>query len=237
MTAGTQSSKPWYKTWKLIPAIIFLPFTLMYLTWKTKWPTLAKVIVIGLIFVTMVGASTNDSSDQPPTDSVTEVTEVKVEKPQEETETSQNDLSLEERLDILAKDKIDQDVTLSYEEETGFVVAEISTADYTFINNTDMANSIWKFYIKFAEEAFNYENVNEIKVAITTEFIDSYGKSVFDDAVYVDMLKEDFELFNWDALKFSNPRENQELLTKSNYYVHPIIFKDVKLDKLKMSYL
>lgn len=193
------------------------------------------VVLIIIAFI-IKGLFFSGSSDEKVVEAP-ESNEVETEIIIEETEIPQKDLSLEERLDILAKDKIDQDVTLSYEEETGFVLAEISTADYTFINNTDMANSIWKFFVKFSEEAFNYENVNEIKVSITTEFIDSYGESVFDDAVYVDMLKEDFELFNWDNLKFTNPRENTELLIKSNYYVHPIIFKDVKLDKLKMSYL
>ena len=237
MTAGTKSSKPWYKTWKLIPAFIFLPFTLMFLVWKTKWPTLAKIVVIVLIFITMVGASSSNSNDKVSTDLVNNVAESKTETTTEPSQDLQKELSLQERLDILAKDKIDQDVTLSYEVETGFVVAEISTADYTFINNTDMANSIWKFFVKFSEEAFTYENINEIKVAITTEFIDSYGNSVFDEAVYVDMTKENFELFNWDNLKFTNPQNNPELLTKSNYYVHPVIYRDVDLDKLKMSYL
>lgn len=63
MTAGTQSSKPWYKTWKIIPAILFLPFTLIYLTWKTNWPLPAKLVVIFLILVSVAGSSTNSKSD------------------------------------------------------------------------------------------------------------------------------------------------------------------------------
>lgn len=63
MTAGTQSSKPWYKTWKLIPAILFFPFTLMYLTWKTKWPLPAKMVIIFLILVSLAGTSSSSESN------------------------------------------------------------------------------------------------------------------------------------------------------------------------------
>lgn len=63
MTAGTQT--PWYKTWKLIPALLFLPFTLMYLTWQSNLPRIVKgvIIMILLISVIGIGASGEDSSD------------------------------------------------------------------------------------------------------------------------------------------------------------------------------
>jgi len=237
MTAGTQESKPWYKTWRLIPAILFFPFTLAYLTWKTKWPMTAKLIVIGLIFIIFIGGTSSSSSKDENS------TSVSIESPTPTPETitqpsqaPQKELSITERLDIIAKDKIDTDVVLEFQEQEGMILATISDRDHTFLNETDMVNSIWEFFIPFAKESFTYDGVNQIKVAITTEFVDSYGNSTTNNAVYVDMTKEDFELFNWENLRFTNPKDNQNLVDKSNYFVHGLIYKKIKEDKLKISF-
>jgi hypothetical protein len=137
----------------------------------------------------------------------------------------------------LAQKKIDKEVEVNFDEGTGAVIATISSSDHTFFNNTAMVNGIWDFFVPMAKEAFTYEGVNQIKVVITGEFIDQYGKSEVGNAVYVDMTKTDFEMFNWDNLKFTNPRNNTELLTKSNFYVHPAIYKDIDPEKLKLSFL
>ena len=238
MSDQNKEKSSWFNSWwKILIAIVFLPFTLIYFTWKSKLPKLAKLIIIVLIIASFASASSKNEKEN----EVSKVNEVKKEEVAVNLtispEAIQKELTLSEKLDVLAKNKIDKNAKAAIDEKTGLVLAEISTNDYTFLNNTDIANSIWKFFIPFSKEAFNYEGVKEIKVTITTEFIDSYGNSVPGNAVYVDMLKEDFELFNWDKLKFTNPKENKELLDKSNYFVHGVIYKDVKPDKLKISFL
>ncbi len=228
--------KPW---WKGLLVIALFPFTLSYFIWKQNWKTpirLGAVVVLWIIFIALGSSGPSETSTASETDSQKQAEVVATSTP-EPSEVPQNELNLQERLDILAKKKIDKKVALAYDEQTGLATAELSTADHTFLNNTDMANRIWNFFIPFATEAFKYEGVNQIKVSITTEFVDGYGKSIFDDAVYVDMTKEDFLLFNWENLRFTNPQENQQLLEKSNYYINGVIYKDIKPDKLKISFL
>jgi len=223
-----QSSTP---LWKILLAIAFFPLTLTHLIWKQKWQIPVKLGITFLLWVIFFGISSDANKEK--TQAEIQPTEV-VEKP---TPTQEPVLTLEQKLEKLAKKEIDKDATIKFDQKTGSMVAEISTASYTFINNTDIANSVWKFFIPLAKETFTYEGVNEIKMTITTEFIDSYGKSVQGEAAYVDMSKADFLLFNWDNLRFTNPKENQELLDKSNYFVHGIIYKDIDPKKLKISFL
>ncbi len=225
-----QSSTP---LWKILLAIVFFPLTLTYLIWKQKWQIPVKLGLTFLLWVVFFGLSSDANKEK--TQAEAQPTVV-VEKPTP-TPTPEPVLTLEQKLEKLAKKEINKDATLKFDQKTGAVVAEISTANYTFFNNTDIANSVWKFFIPFAKEAFTYEGINEIKVTITTEFIDSYGKSLPGEAAHINMSKEDFQLFNWDNLRFSNPKENQELLDKSNYFVHGIIYKDIDPKKLKISFL
>ena len=233
----TEQIKPWYKTWKLIPAILFIPFTLVYLTWKTKWPMPAKLVIIGIIFVSLIASASGNKSEQQSTTVETSQTEAVAETVVTPTEIPQEELTVTLKLDNLARKEIDKKATVEFDESSGLVLAKVSTANYTFLNNTEMANHIWQFFIPFATEAFTYDGVKEVKVAITSEFIDPYGKSVFDNAVSIDMLKEDFALFNWENLRFTNPKDNQQLIDKSNYFINGAIYKDVKPEKLKISFL
>lgn len=188
------------------------------------------LLIVIIIFVSKLFSGSNDENiveapkaNEPETEIIAEPSEV-----------PQKELSLSERLVILAKDKIDPDVTLDFNEQEGFISAKIADKDYTFLNETDMANSIWDFFIPFAQEAFSNDEINRIKIAITSEFVDSYGESSIHDSVFIDMDKSDFNKFNWDNLKFTNPKNNQELVDKTNYFIHGLIYKKVKEDKLKI---
>lgn len=233
MTAGTQ--KPWYQTWKLVPAILFFPITLIYLTWQSKLSKGVKALIIGVIIIGVFSANSEGSSN---VETKTEQAQGNVGTPSPvPTTIPQTELTNEEKITELAKAKIDDRVNIVFDKAEKFVSITLADKDGSFFNETDMANGIWNFYIPYAKEVFQFDEVNRIKVAITTEFIDTYGNSSTNTAVSLDMNKVDFQKFNWDNLRFTDPSKNRDLLDKSNYFVHGLIMDKVKKDKLKISFL
>ena len=61
MSAATH--KPWYKTWKVVPAVVFFPFTLSYLVLKQPWKTPVRIGVIALIWIVFWAMGSGSSSE------------------------------------------------------------------------------------------------------------------------------------------------------------------------------
>lgn len=86
-------------------------------------------------------------------------------------------------------------------------------------------------YIKYCKKAYTVQGVTSIDFEISTEMIDSYGKSSIDNVLSIRMPKANFSKFNWKNLEYmpiyDNFKDNCEF-----FWIYPSILKNVKTEKV-----
>lgn len=85
--------------------------------------------------------------------------------------------------------------------------------------------------VYFGQEAFKIDGIPDVEVIIESQFTDQYGKSTYRQAVRIGMKKEEFQKYDWAALRYS-PIWKQMKASASEYYIYPGMIADIETDKL-----
>lgn len=82
-------------------------------------------------------------------------------------------------------------------------------------------------------KAFQIDGVNAVELTLKSSFTDSYGKSSEEKALQIAMKKDEFQKYDWKNLVGQNIY-NQMRTSCYDYYIHPAILKNLKIDKLTL---
>lgn len=160
--------------------------------------------------------------------------EVKQPNPKDIEQPSQEDLLLDDLWKgVDASIKSRKGIDISYDSVLN--VVNLDYTDDSFWDENATVREAYTKLVKFGPEAFKHDEVDSLVVNIKTTLIDNYGEKSTSTVVIVEMLKEDFNKFNWSNLRML-PVSDQIENVAIRYYVHPVLRKNLNKDKLYLSY-
>ncbi len=188
--------------------------------------------------------SRSDSDDQPKdipaeftqqaVDNTSNVEKARQQEPQNTEQPSQEDLLLDDLWKgVDASIKSRKGIDISYDSVLNAV--NLDYTDDSFWDENATVREAYTKLVKFGPEAFKHDEVDSLVVNIKTTLIDNYGEKSTSTVVIVEMLKEDFNKFNWSNLRML-PVSDQIENAAIRYYIHPALQGGLDKDKLYLSY-
>lgn len=136
-------------------------------------------------------------------------------------------------LDKVLQDRKSKDI--SYNPSSKTVILTYGDKDSMFLNESAIVEGLFAVFVQYGKEVFQIDGVNKLEITVRTIFTDSYGKENLEDAVTMDMYKEEFQKYDWNTLRFQ-PIYYQMERSASALYINPAILSKINLDKLKLKY-
>ncbi len=199
---------------------------------KKKWyqRKTGKILIGTLAFIVVVSALTGGSTENDPSMSNTNKTEVpKQAEPTPPPVVRQPTTPLSKLWEVVdneIKTRNGVDVKLD---------SGIATIIYSSDNYWDDKNTVGKSYsnfVKTGKSVFKIPEVTSYIYQADTTFTDPYGKSKQNTAVSITMSKDSFDKFNWDNLK-GRPIHTQ-LREEGVLYMHPSFVQNVDLNEVSL---
>jgi len=190
--------------------------------WFIKHPiltTLLALFVIGLI-----GSSGDKKS--PSTNQDKNTISVQPSSAQESKVTTAP-LTMEEKLQQITNKVLTDNKSTKVNYDNGTQTATITWGEGSdFFDEKLMIQGAINVFVEIGLKAFKLDGVKNLVVATRTNFTDSYGKNVVEDAVRLSMTRDEFQKFDWNNLKY-HPIYNSFNKSATEFYIHPGIFKNL----------
>ncbi len=225
-----EEKKPWFKTgWGLVLLICFFPFTLTYWLWKQeKWGKRRLIVIATMWIFFFVMAATNGFNPNN--------TQPASEQTKETTSTSTIPLTTEGQLQAVVNKVFNNSDTVKVNYDKANQTANITYGEGSeFFDEKSMVEGMITMFVETGLKAFKINGVNDLKVTVRTNFTDSYGKTLTDDAASLSMTKDEFQKYNWGGLNFQ-PIYAQLDRSADVFYIHPAVIKKINLDDLKLRF-
>lgn len=126
-------------------------------------------------------------------------------------------------------------VDIQYNSESKYLFLTYGDKESMFFDESSMVEGFFATFVKYGMEVFQIDGVDKLEVTLRTTFLDSYGKEDLEDAITMDMHKDEFLKYDWDKLRFQ-PIYYQLDRSAAALYIHPAVLKKIDLDKLKLRY-
>ena len=120
-------------------------------------------------------------------------------------------------------------IELTYDQKTKEVV--LMHTDTSFWDESALVRGGVVKFINFGQEAFKIEGIDKLTVQVKTELTDTYGTKKTVGVFLVEMSKEKFQKFDWNALKGQDVGARIKSVADI-WFIHPSILPNVKMDKI-----
>lgn len=245
--------KPWYKKWwGILVLILFWPFSLSYFLWHKKWNLKIRLGFLAALWVfvfSLIATRSGGNSQKAYTEGYQTGQNIAkstnqpnpTQRPkQEPISTSSPTPKALSTMDKLwqAADKIFHErrgMDIHYNPTSKTVILTYGDKDSMFLNESGIVEGLLATFVEYGKQVFQLEGVDKLEVSVRTVFTDSYGKENLENAVIMDMDKEEFQKYSWDNLRFQ-PIYYQMKKSASELYIHPAILKKIDLGKIKLKY-
>lgn len=121
---------------------------------------------------------------------------------------------------------------IGYVESTKTV--KLTLTDLAAWDENSIVKDAYAALVKYGSEAFKIDAVDLVTIDVKTEMQNQYGKSSLQDVIVITMPRDEFEKYDWNALKYK-PISQQIKRSSTKYYIHPAILSKLDPDKLLLT--
>lgn len=147
------------------------------------------------------------------------------------TNTPALEKSIQDKLKDIANNIVNKSGSYEVEFDTKDGVASLIYSKDQFYSEETVVKTNYTYLIKFGKEAFKLPEVKGILVVVKTNFTDQYGNSKIEPGASVEIMKEEFQKFNWEGLRYQSLYDTFKQSAEF-HYIHPALLKAIDTSKL-----
>lgn len=228
----------------LVAGLLILPPSRQWLEKKVN-TTFSRPVLIVISFILLIiasVASSGSSTTKVDKNTINAVKPTEVEQKAPVQDPTKEEVQPEAPKEEAMLDKLWTAFDSSIKNRSGYDIAwsdifgvvTLSKTEDTFWDENAVVRDDYADLVRYGQEVFKIDGVNQIQVVYSTEFTDTYGKKETKTAVEIWFNKDEFQKYEWDNLGYQSVWQQMEN-GSAYYYIHPAINKGITKDNLYLA--